>query len=82
MRHILLVIRNGSFAAAIAVGLAFGAAEALDGTPDVALLRAPCDTPPGSCSNNEDCDDECEKVQHYYGGTCDIPPGCCVCFDR
>ena len=56
MRHILLVIRNGAFAAAIAVGLAFSATQALSGTPDLASLRAPCYTPPGSCTEDTYCE--------------------------
>ena len=81
MRHILLVIRNGAFGAAIAVGLAFGATQVLSETPDLAALRVPCETPPGSCTDNGPCNTWC--IEHDYdSGYCAIPPNCCVCFHK
>jgi hypothetical protein len=83
MRHILLVIPNAVFAAVIAVGLGFAAAQAGAGTPDLAELRVPCDSPPGTCPDPiYDCDLWCEQQSYPYGGECMQPLGCCLCFQR
>lgn len=79
MSTILRSIRNGAFAVAIAVGLAFGTTQALGGTPDLATLLVPCDSDPGTCPDPiEDCAWWCDQ-QGYYDGECYIPPNCCVC---
>ncbi len=74
MKNLLILIRNGAFAVAIAVALSLGAAEALSGTPD--LSSTPCDTPNDICDDNLDCYDWCP-----IGGTCFLPFGCCGCFE-
>lgn len=62
-------------AAVFAVALTFGATQLI-----ASSSSAPCDTPPGSCNDNVDCDDECRKVGHFMGGWCVFPEGCCVCI--
>ncbi len=83
MRHTLLVIRNTVFAAAIAVGLGFAAAQATAGTPDAAALGVPCDSPPGTCPIPiNDCWEWC-FLQGYEEGECIEPiPACCLCKQR
>jgi hypothetical protein len=75
MKDVLIRIRNAAFAVAIAVALSFGAAEALSGTPD--LSRPPCDSPPGSCTEDDDCYAYCT-----IGGSCFPVVWCCLCYDR
>ncbi|MGD2216057.1 MAG: hypothetical protein PVJ64_04850 [Gemmatimonadales bacterium] len=79
MKTVLLMIRNGAFAVAIAVALCFGAAEALSGPtfPD-----NPCQFPEKYCDDDWDCRYNggiCDDP--YYGGTCDHHYECCVCFE-
>jgi hypothetical protein len=76
MKNVLLMIRNGAFAVAIAVALSFGAAVAVSGStfPD-----NPCQFPDEYCEDDRDCDEICTPP--YYGGTCDHHYECCVCFE-
>ncbi|MGD2154515.1 MAG: hypothetical protein PVG79_14695 [Gemmatimonadales bacterium] len=79
MKNVLLMIRNGAFAVAIAVALSFGAAEAVSGStfPD-----NPCQFPDKWCGNDSYCVQGagiCDEP--YYGGTCDHHFECCVCFE-
>jgi hypothetical protein len=83
MKNLLLMIRNGAFAVAIAVALCFGAAEALSGTADAARHPNDCQMPEKYCDENEDCEitgDIC-ILPLYFGGTCDLYWHCCVCFE-
>ena len=60
--------------------LAFVAAMGFGGHQAWAARRtAQCDTPPGTCSENSDCDSPTCPM----GGNCFSPSqiGCCVCFD-
>jgi hypothetical protein len=90
MKNVLLMIRNGAFAVAIAVALSFGAAEALSGPPGATwlppALSAAADTMctfPDLCVEDDDCIDICGPP--WLGGTCDydraVGHKCCVCFD-
>ena len=79
MKNVLLMIRNGAFAVAIAVALSFGAAEALSGT---ALPDNPCQFPDKYCEDDDDCKQGAGICDWpYYGGTCDHHFECCVCFE-
>jgi hypothetical protein len=94
MKNLLLVIRNGAFAVAIAVALSFGAAEALSGPPGPSWrplnLAAATDT---LCQKPDPCDEdpECEEGEGicdyppYWGGTCEFDRArgykCCLCFE-
>jgi hypothetical protein len=78
MKNVLLMIRNGAFAVAIAVALSFGAAEALSGSP--APTASPECTFPDYCEDDEECMEEiCWQPPVYWGGTCDH--NCCTCFE-
>ncbi len=62
-------------AAVFAMALTFGATQLIASSGS-----APCDTPPGVCSNNDDCDDACADEGHFMGGWCAFPEDCCVCI--
>jgi hypothetical protein len=80
MKNLLLMIRNGAFAVAVAVALSFGAAEAVSGS---AFPDNPCQFPDKYCDDDDDCagtGNICPEPP-YYGGTCDHYYECCVCFE-
>jgi hypothetical protein len=80
MRNLLILIRNGAFAVAIAVALSFGAAEVLSGTPHATLQRDDC-TFPDYCEDEFDCDEICQPSPPYYGGFCYHRLSCCICYE-
>jgi hypothetical protein len=79
MRNVLILIRNGAFAVAIAVALSFGAAEVLSGTPDATRARNDC-TFPDYCDGDEICNQLCTDPP-YSGGWCYMRLNCCICYE-
>ena len=78
MKNVLLMIRNGAFAVAIAVALSLGAAEALSGTAHQSL--ASVWTYPDYCDTNEFCEVLCVERDHFWGW-CIMSKNCCSCVD-
>jgi hypothetical protein len=80
MKNLLLVIRNGAFAVAVAAALSLGAAEGLSGSPDATPRRDDC-TFPDYCDDDDYCNDVICAYPPYYGGTCNLHWNCCICFE-
>ena len=78
MKNVLLMIRNGAFAVAIAVALSFGAAEALSGTAHQSLASV-C-TYPDYCPDDPFCVGLCIERGHA-SGVCVPGKDCCSCMD-
>ena len=46
-----------------------------------ASVRPPCDTDPGTCNIDRDCQQACEAIGKHFGGQCNQLNHCCLCFD-
>lgn len=66
----------------VVIALVFAVALALGATQLVAANGvSQCDTDPGTCMDNDDCDQACfEEGGWMFGGECQMPEGCCLCL--
>lgn len=74
MRATLDLLRRVWLPVLVAGALGFGATEALAGVGTVQ-----CNAP-GTCQDNDDCDQICEDAGFMFGGTC-TPQNCCECLE-
>jgi hypothetical protein len=74
-----VITRAGRLLIAVvfAMALAFGATQLV-----AASVSPPCDTPPDTCTENEDCFAACLMYNMTeFGGGCIPSQGCCICLE-
>lgn len=67
----------------VLIGLFFAAALTFAaGQMLTARAELPCDTPEGTCTEDDDCFEACEIYNMTFnGGQCNTSRECCVCLD-
>jgi len=76
MRHRIATLCRVVIALFFAVALTFGVSQLVSATN-----VSQCDTDPGTCENNDDCDEACfEEGMWPFGGECQMPEECCLCL--
>jgi len=76
MRTVVSNLCRGLIALAFAAALTFGVSQ----TVSASVNRSICDTPPGVCTNDFDCDQACADQGYSFGGGCITSIGCCLCL--
>ena len=78
MRTVVSNLCRGLIALAFAAALTFGVSQTVSASGG----STPCDTPPGTCTINIDCDFACDFYNNtQFGGWCIPSQGCCICLE-
>ena len=78
MRTVISNLCRGLIALAFAAALTFGVSQ----TVSASANRSICDTPPGVCTDDIDCNHACDVYNGtQFGGGCVPGVGCCLCLE-